>query len=170
VDNPDVAPWFTVCNYSPTGNHDGEYRRNVAEPTGDPTVVVSSGPEIATRKDALGTGGLDEVDFVLRRRILLMQRRIYRHPTTSSTTPYEGLMPGKKYDWKATPLLEVQLSPLEFKTEAERKMYTSLQGVKYMIADAPVEYTVLHPRILALLAETGDWKRYGGPPPSAAPA
>jgi hypothetical protein len=79
-------------------------------------------------------------------------------------------MPGKKYDWKVTPLLEVRLSPLEFKTEVERKMYTSLQGVKYMVTDALVEYTVLHCRVLALLTETGDWKRYRRPPPSAAPA
>ena len=35
-----VAPWFTVCNYSPPGNVDGEYGRNVAEPEGHPAAVV----------------------------------------------------------------------------------------------------------------------------------
>ena len=41
---PSVAPWFTVCNYSPPGNIDGEYGRNVAEPEGYPAAVVG-GPK-----------------------------------------------------------------------------------------------------------------------------
>lgn len=37
-----VSPWFTVCNYSPPGNFQGEYGSNIAEPAGDSVVVVPS--------------------------------------------------------------------------------------------------------------------------------
>jgi hypothetical protein len=31
----DIAPWFTVCNYKPPGNVEGEYGANIAQPMGD---------------------------------------------------------------------------------------------------------------------------------------
>jgi len=36
----DVSPYFTVCNYSPPGNFEGEYGANVMQPNGGPTVTV----------------------------------------------------------------------------------------------------------------------------------
>jgi hypothetical protein len=40
TDGSYVAPWFTVCNYSPPGNYEGEYGANIAEPMGNPVVVL----------------------------------------------------------------------------------------------------------------------------------
>jgi hypothetical protein len=142
----------TVLPGTMTANIEGMLRSQ----RGDPTVVISSGPKIATRKDALGTGGLDEVAFVLRQRILLMQRRICRHPTTSSATPYEGLCPARSMTVRSPRSLKCDSAHLSSRQRSNARCTHLFKASSYMVADAPVEYTVLLCRVLALLTETGN--------------
>lgn len=47
----DIAPWFTVCNYSPAGNVEGEYVMNVVEHQRLPhSFSPSNTPEVVGRK------------------------------------------------------------------------------------------------------------------------
>ena len=44
---PDIAPWFTLCNYSPVGNSQGKFGENIAKPRGDPVVLVALVAKVA---------------------------------------------------------------------------------------------------------------------------
>lgn len=47
----DIAPWFTVCNYSPAGNVEGEYVMNVVEHQWLPHSFSSSNtPKVVGKK------------------------------------------------------------------------------------------------------------------------
>lgn len=35
-----VLPYFTVCNYKPPGNFQGQYGKNIGKPLGHPTVTI----------------------------------------------------------------------------------------------------------------------------------
>ena len=60
---PDIAPWFTLCNYSPVGNSQGKFGENIAKPRGDPVVLVALVAKVARentpgKKGNLGTSGV----------------------------------------------------------------------------------------------------------------
>lgn len=60
---PDIAPWFTACNYSPAGNSQGEFGENIAKPRGDLAVLVALVAKVARettpgKKGNFGTSGV----------------------------------------------------------------------------------------------------------------
>ncbi|KZP12231.1 PR-1-like protein [Athelia psychrophila] len=40
LEGDNIPPYFTICDYSPPGNYEGEFAANVLPPLGQPNVVV----------------------------------------------------------------------------------------------------------------------------------